>query len=103
MKYLKSFESVDEPQVGDYVVCEEDSLTSEFTSNNVGKIVNIEDVFDNTYCYNVAYDDIPKDIEELFDVIHGYYCRDMSRYEIKFWSKNRKDSELYIVGKKYNL
>ena len=103
MKYLKTFESLDGPQVGDYVACEEDSLTSDFTSTNVGKIVNIEDDRDNKYYHVVAYDDIPKDIEDLFDSQFGYLCRDMSRYEIEFWSKNRLEVEAYIAAKKYNL
>lgn len=96
MKYLKTFESVNEPQVGDYVSCEENDeyFTSYFISNNIGVIIDVQDDL-----YFVKYNNIPKDIKEYFDE----YCRDMLRDEIKFWSKSKEDVDKYIATKKYNL
>jgi len=105
MKYIKTFENLNEPQFGDYVFCEEIALYQicDFTSKNVGRIVDIEDNKNNIFCYIVAYYDVPDNIKLYFDIRYEYLCRDMSIKEIKFWSKNKEDVELYIAEKKYNL
>ena len=118
MKHIKKFESLDEPQVGDYVACEESWMfaVSEFISNNVG-ILKFKHDYD--YEYAVEYDNIPKEFSYYFDHLnfdhlnfdHLEYdmgkgsgdCREMIRDEIKFWSKDKSEVEDYIEAKKYNL
>ena len=112
MKYLKTFENIDEPQVGDYVAAEEKLSTTKedlkinnFISNNVGYITDIEegrlyrDSLGNKVntIYIVKYDKYPKGVSSYFDDLF------FSKYEIKFWSKNKEDVEAYLNAKKYNL
>ena len=114
MKHIKKFESLDEPQVGDYVACEESWMfaVSEFISNNVG-IFKFKYDFDNSeYAvkydfdnseYVIEYDNIPEEFLDYFDHLESGDCRDMTRDEIKFWSKDKSEVEDYIEAKKYNL
>jgi len=114
MKYIKKFESVGVPQIGDYVACDEklfDNNNKEdiniynFISNTIGCITDIEkggsyyDSFGNkvNIIYIVKYDKYPKGLSSYFDNLF------FSEYEVKFWSKNKEDVEVYLSGKKYNL
>jgi len=103
MKYIKTFESLDEPEINEYVVCKEGIgyASAEFTSNNIGLIVN----YNGRSAYSVKYefDIIPKNIREYFDYTYDGYCRAMTIDDIKFWSKNKEDVESYLTSKKYNI
>lgn len=109
MKYLKTFESLDEPENGDYVSCQEHpsfNITT-FTFNNVGRIVRRDIRNDDSVEYVVEYDNISEDLLGYFGYMNhdfgsGYY-RKMARKEIKFWSKNKENVIEYIVMRKYNL
>lgn len=93
---FKLFETVniDEPKVGDYVICSE-----------------IADVFyKNEDWYNdyVEYKDVPKKLRQDFFVFNKkqLVCRRLAREDIEFWSKNKKDlSDLDLLrkSKKYNI
>jgi len=103
---------IGEPEVGDYVACEdyaeygylnieeENLIMRNFISNNVGKVVVYNS--DDNYPYIVKYK-IPKKLHINIRDFFNFDKRDMSRNEIKFWSKNKKDVEAYLAGKKYNL
>jgi len=117
MKYLKTYEVLnqDELQIGDYVICEElydstdeDSTTVfNITYSNVGKYIKH---IDNTeYCYLIKYDKsiIPNHLKMFFSHDGSTCHRKMSREEIKYYSKNKKELEDMIdvlnQTNKYNL
>ena len=98
MKHLKTYESINEPQVGDYVVCEEpDTGYSEkvrnFVNNNVGQLFEIE----NETVYKIKYNNSP----HLKNVEYQWYFYDKNN--IKYSSPNKKDAEAYLAQKKYNI
>lgn len=118
MKYLKQFENlIEEPQVGDYVICtdvdKDDAELIEFISNTVGQIVQI--VKDVQYNKNwvdmcvVKYDNIPKEVARRnfnwheTDTIVLYDRRGFYPDEILFHSKNKEDALSFIEASKYNL
>ena len=105
MKYIKTFESLDGPQVGDYVVCEEGIGINElcdFINNTVGKIIKIDKSV--LFTYIVKYENIPQDFKIYFNIFGSLdNSRGYSTNELLFWSKNKKDVEEYLMSKKYNL
>ena len=92
MKYLKLYEENIEnvPEIGDYVICEEslDNITKEFISNNIGKIIGIDE-FGQYYIVKYDYNVMPEMVMYLDEII-------------KF-SKDRTELEEYLMAKKYNL
>lgn len=113
MKHIKSYENIndDNPQIGDYVICEEQnaminySKLNNFFKNNPGKIKNITDHDINNYV--IEFYNVPKDLYiSYFDIVQGeenLYTRPMSRNELIVFSKNIKDLEFKLSAKKYNL
>ena len=113
MKHLKSFENNNqEPEVGDYVICEDCvSLEEEFKNfmcNNIGLIVEINP--NTNYPYTLYYENIPDNIIDGFSCVlnnnyeYDYKClRAMSREEIIHFSKNKEDLETILASNKYNL
>jgi len=115
-KYVKTpeeFEEIrtikDEPQIGDYVICEEDpsySGLSQFISTKIGKIIGFSK---NGYYHIVQYQNIPELLKfyftyQDFDNLKRYYnCVPMLTENIKYWSKNKKDLEAILAANKYNL
>jgi len=117
---FKLFETVniDEPKVGDYVVCSEKSdifykkedwyndyiELVNILKDKIGKIVKIDEL-----SYIVEYKDVPKKLRQDFFVINDkkqLVCRRLAREDIEFWSKNKKDlSDLDLLrkSKKYNI
>jgi len=92
MKHLKTFENISKgPQVGDYVVCETDQekVYAQFVRSNVGLITRI--IFLSSYPYEIEY-------SHTFLGTQFFY-----RNEIVFWSKNKKDCEMFLDANKYNL
>ena len=67
MKYLKTFENIKEPQIGDYVICSEYDPGSSrtelenFLSNNIGQIINKHPAH-----YYVKYKHVPKKLKLSF-------------------------------------
>jgi hypothetical protein len=108
MKYLKTFElDKNEPEVGDYVICEESKYPNikKFISTNIGKIIYYIDDTESigyklykNYRYIVKYNNMPK----KFDSFNNK-TRRMKRDEIIHWSKNKEDLEIILNSKKYNL
>jgi len=103
MKHLKYFENIEEPQVGDYVICEElSNLTPDicnFISSNIG-IIEYTKNDDGETSYYIKYENVPEDI---FFLTLRNNKRDMSREEIIHFSKNKEDLEYIINANKYNL
>ena len=109
MKYLRTYEKLDEPQIGDYVVCMEelssdkDSLSViKFLTNNVGQFIIKNDNSIFKFFYLIKFENVPKRLSgKFFDGSKG--CRRMSRDEILYFSKDKEDCEIFINAKKYNL
>ena len=95
MKYIRTYEDVDEdvdvPQIGDYVICEDDDTISFPIENYIGEIVDIENsVISNDIFYKIEY----KDLEDWW----YFYFKDILHF-----SSNKKDLEMYVNANKYNL
>lgn len=120
MKYIKTYETIiepefgDEPEVGDYVICEEVlgnnfSDLMNYLSTHIGKFIRYAEANDLTdryeYPYLIEYKNVYKKIAENFrnGGRKGETCRAMNLSEIKHWSKNKEELESILVAKKYNL
>ena len=103
MKYLRTFENKRGPQMGDYVICEEQYFSYDehknyfnFLDNNIGIIVN-RDSGDGKFF--VEYSNIPEEIKSYFKEDITYFDID----EIVEWSDKKKDLELILNTRKYNI
>ena len=106
MKYLKKFENLDEPQVGDYVVCSviittgvKDELIK-YMNNNIGKIIKKEDRTKQQYY--VYYENATVDLFVRYTG-ENYWCWWFDKNEILYYSKNKEECEVYLDTKKYNI
>ena len=109
---FKIFESVNigEPEIGDYVICEEESINNtdvkNYTENNIGKIV--DNLFYGGDCnflvkYNIDFK-TTKFRKERFQLdFHPEGCRIMKNEEIEYWSKDKEQLEAILAIKKYNV
>jgi hypothetical protein len=101
MRYLKTYEeNSNEPQVGDYVICNFISnhigkINCNFISNHIGKIIMKKK--HNFYPYNVFYENAPNIYFGISKTIVA------NRNNIIHFSKIKKDLEVYIDANKYNL
>ena len=102
--YEKFFENTKRLNIGDFVICKnEDPLTPknirEFIENTIGKYIEYNEDDGVDFRYIIKYD---KPTKEFIEYENGfeYYC---SRNEILYFSKNKKDLELILNSKKYNL
>jgi hypothetical protein len=88
------------PKVGDYVLCEDDTIKSVsfFVSRNIGQIIMNNGIGDE-YPYLVRYSNIPLDIIDYFD----YSSRDFSKEEILHFSKDIEELKAIISSRKFNL
>ncbi len=102
----------EEPQIGHYVFCEEEDTNDGndasrevkmFIKNNIGVIMG--KLYDKNirYPYIIHYKHIPTNIKNDFEVIGYDNCRTFRKEEIKKFSTNKKDCEVYIQANKYNL
>ena len=96
MKYIKTYEFnniKDEPQIGDYVVCNnERSIPSDDEypiEDFIGKIIGIERSSIKVF-YKIEFEDVE-------DWWYFYF------QDILYFSSNKKDCETFITAKKYNL
>lgn len=113
MKHIRTYETIinrqitDPPDVGDYVICNDMSISSnkplkDFLDNNIGKITIIRNEKD--YPYYIHYDNVPDEFSVNFiQISDNKNVRDMSRNEITYWSKNKKELETIILRNKFNL
>ena len=101
MKHIKTYENLNEPQIGDYVICgnpgiSEDNIIYDFIINNIGKLVNITN--DDPPIYYVHYNNIPSKLSN--NILPGEPFRKKS---ITAWSKYKKEIETIIAANKYNI
>ena len=104
MKYLKTYEKINEPQVGDYVICDEKMYdkVNIFLNNNVGQLISRdpdEYGFKDEYDYIVKYENVPLDIKDYF----LSNVRSFGREEIIEFSSNKEDLEAILDANKYNI
>jgi hypothetical protein len=98
MKYIKSYENINsEPQIGDYAIANSIycfSKTQNFFKNTIGKIVEIK-----SELYKIEYDD--DDIPDNISLDDNSF--NFKKYEIIFFSSNKKDVDAFLYSNKYNL
>ena len=135
MKHLKLYENTtknkhNQPQVDDYVICEEilgdniKNIKNNFININIGKILTNND----NQNYDVIYENIPKNLLTYFTQISdltidaafisssnntqygrffknlmSQYTRNMLRDEIIHFSPNKEDLLPYLYANKYNI
>lgn len=114
MKYLKQYEFFeDEPQIGDYVLCDiklerhnERENIMNFVNNNIGQIINIQDTE-----IRVQYTNVPKEIKNWFrqDTIsfngkeYDKYSKLIHSDKIIAIGKTPEEVKIKIDANKYNL
>lgn len=115
MKYLKSFETINQkPKIGDFIICDKsiadwykykDTLNN-IISTNIGTVKNV--ARSSFGSYSIKYDNISEDEEKL--IID--YCKDndwtdhfikIDFNDIQYWSNDKKELEILINANKYNL
>ena len=119
MKHIKTYETLDGPKIGDYVICKDEQNFADlniFLTSHIGQVVQIGN--DNKrlldYPYIVQYhENIPEVlISDYFsyftDSINNneisYDCRCFASDEILNYSSDIKDMEIFLVARnKYNL
>jgi hypothetical protein len=110
MKYLKLYENLNEPQIGDYVICSENfEKCKNFIENNIGQIVMIKPPF-SVFGYLVKYENIPSGLDGYFINLYGEMTTDtdiayrcMNKDEFLIIDKNIEDIKIKLMAKKYNI
>ena len=114
MKYIKTYELInqDKPKVGDYVICCEegyktanlhDKIFYEFINENIGQLVKIDPAADKEFPYIVKYNNINWEVGKYFRNTEVENARKFDRSEIKNWSEDKEELEVFLSAKKYNL
>ena len=98
------------PKIGDYVLCEEAFSTNsannkaidQFIMDNIGQYIK-DNKANNavSFPYIIFYENIPNNMKMKGVFIKGE--REMSRNEIKHFSKNKEELEIILNSRKYNL
>lgn len=112
MKHLKMYEDLyddiyrNEPKIGDYVICkwksaDDDHEANLFITNNIGQIIDTKNQYGICY-YSVKYDNIP-DRLKFYTFNKNDISFGMKRRDILEWTKTKKELELIIATKKFNL
>ncbi len=121
MKYLKYFESVNEPQVGEYVIANGEKYPQniqEFFLTNIGKIRRSDpkslapddpdnefevEIYDDSGVFVVDYENkIPWDNDYNTSKLHNYTVLFYGT-EILYHSKSKENCEMFIRSKKFNI
>ena len=112
MKYIKKFENLNFPEVGEYVICEADKLLfnnlNDFLLAHVGQLIKIGNR--NTMPYVIEFDVLYDDFPELKNYRATNYSDELkklriefSRKEIIYISKDKEYLESILATNKYNL
>ena len=106
MKYIKKYENVEEPQVGDYVLMRTDSKNIDyrnFLKNNVGQIIEMESDFH----MSVKYENVPIKFIKMglfvWSSVEQEYYHTFNKRKMLVFSDNPNDLELKFQMRKYNL
>jgi len=100
------------PRLGDYVICSYDDCSYEdmnmhgysldektFIRDKIGKVIKIDRY--NDYPYYVSYDNIPEHLSN--GDIDGEDFIYISRDAVKYWSKDKKELDMILNTKKFNI
>ena len=108
MKVRKFNENINEnePEIGDYVICHSDESgeksLNEFTSVNIGIIIDKTSKDMINYPYSIKYDDLPSKLSSYTNN-NDYNTIPFKKEEILYFSKNKEDLELILNTKKFNI
>lgn len=100
MKYLKKFKQNNEPQVGDYILCDikdSNDKLAKFTQNNIGQIEEI--YYSYTTIYKAKYKNVPPNL--TFYGIKNLIG--LQQHHIKYYSNDKEYLKIILNSKKYNL
>jgi len=106
MKYLKTFENLLEPQIGDYVKCDPPGFEDEFFKKNIGRLIkiDIEHHGSEMKFYQIKFDvKVPEDIMKSFGSALGDNTLSLNDYEVSNFAKTKEDLETKLNANKYNL
>jgi len=117
MKYIKKFENIEEPELGDYVLIRENrdytQPYNDFINNNIGQIVLTDFSFNKKRIevrYYVDTFDEFKNMKNYFRYIsfdfvsNEYYFSNWFKMNmVSEFGKTKEDVELKASTKKYNL
>lgn len=105
----------DEPQIGDYVICDmntpvfdnSDKNIKEFLSSKIGRIIRY-DFNKGDGKYIVEWRNVPWDLQYFFwnttnPHIKDLGCLNVKMDQIVYYHKDIKNVEGYIKAKKYNI
>lgn len=104
MKYLKTFEKINRPEIGEWTIVnlEPEEYTSpdgkmffDYVTTTPGLVGDSSDI----KMIYLEYDNIPIEIKNWF----FYNSRAFPPYEIGYHSKNKEDVEAYINQQKFNI
>jgi len=102
MKYLKKYESLEEPEVGDYVLMksEANKKVANLINQTIGRINKlIQPYFDSRVGIEVKYD-FPRSVLKNLRIDN---TRVFDRDQIVAFGKTKKELELKKQANKYNL
>jgi hypothetical protein len=110
MKYIKSYEALDDLEIGDYVICKHEeekpfgefAKTYEFIESSVGRFIKY-DRWSASYPYIVKFENIPDNIKDEFTHNRTTDCRRFKRSEIIDHSLSKAELLAKLESKKYNL
>ena len=100
---VNSFDSTfdSDPEIGDYVICDDYGTLKSFLLNSMGKIVY---VLPDSEVYVVEYYCIPEEIKYRFNTYNDKHnCRYFSKEKIKYWSKDKQDLQKILDAQKFGL
>ena len=109
MKHLKIYESYNAPDLGDYAICdiypgggfEPFKDLKDFLSNNIGIIIRYPIYKDDNYI--ISYNNLPKSLELYLTTTKNDKGFEISRDEIKYYSKDKNKLETILQANKFNL
>ena len=121
MKYLRTFESINGPSVGDYVIVKSDFLDvdeeepnihifNNFVNTTIGKLIKVD-----SSIVIISYDNVPDIIKDWFasdieskrafklgDLV-GDNIRSFKLSEVVGWARTKEDLEIKINANRYNI
>lgn len=105
-KYYKF--SNNEPDIGDYVICQTTSiLIKKFLSNNIGQLYFKEIGDFEQVDYYVKFENVPIELYDQFNMYPRFMPMKNSRIfslnDIKYYSPDKEDCEIYLKSKKFNV
>jgi len=113
-RFNKTYENIkkSEPNIGDYVIINfnyYDEIWADYINNQIGKIISkyggrYQAIYNiNDYIYK-EYFEKRSDTQSIINKGNKkYFIMYCDNYEILYFSKYKKDCEMFLAAKKYNL